>query len=249
MKNLKNIDKKKAIIFVLIAAVVIGGVGFGISYANHAKETKLIEEKKEQVKEKKELAKEKHELEDKMEEELANAKTEEEKQAIKEKYQSKIDKVQNKIEHVQTEINKTEDKIEQVQKPSKPSGGSSDTTKPESKPETKPETKPESKPEEKPSKPSKPTEPEKKKVWVVDKPAWDEVVDDKTKPIYEYKETYYIYFRDGTSKKYYDYDQWNYDCEYAPGVSSYEYGDYEEVLVGYEKKTIHHKEEGHWEYI
>ena len=35
---------------------------------------------------------------------------------------------------------------------------------------------------------------------------------------------------------------------YADNVASYGTGEDEQVLVGYEKKTIHHPEKGHWEY-
>ncbi len=35
----------------------------------------------------------------------------------------------------------------------------------------------------------------------------------------------------------------------GPLISSWGVGDYEQKLVGYKKKTIHHEEVGHWEYI
>ena len=112
------------------------------------------------------------------------------------------------------------------------------------KPDVKPIIKPENKPKPKPE-----IKPEKKKVWIVDQEAYDEVVDDTTKPIYEYRETWVIYFKDGTVKTYYNKQEWK-NTIYAnkKNVSSYADGEDEEILIGYEKRTIHHEEVGHWEW-
>ena len=136
-------------------------------------------------------------------------------------------------------ITETNKEVNAENKPAKNTAGNQ-LVKPEVKPTVKPESKP---------KPRTETKPEKKKVWILDQEAYDEIVDDTTKPIYEYRETWVIYFKDGTVKTYYNKQEWK-NAIYAnkKNVSSYTDGEDKEVLIGYKKKTLHHEEVGHWEW-
>ncbi len=88
-------------------------------------------------------------------------------------------------------------------------------------------------------------EPTQKKIWIVDKPAWTESI---SVPIYSSRPTWFIWFKDGSRKTYYDKDEWINDCKYAPDVSQWGRGKSETYISGYEEKIIEHPEEGHWEY-
>ena len=85
----------------------------------------------------------------------------------------------------------------------------------------------------------------KPKRWVVDTPAWNEEV---RQPVYV--NTWWIKFVDGTTKTYYNKNEWNNELDNATGnISSW--GNGERVpdpsgateVVGY----INHPEVGHWE--
>ena len=98
---------------------------------------------------------------------------------------------------------------------------------------------------------AKPAAPQKKKVWVVTKPAWDEQVPDYNLPIY--KEVYVCRFYNGAGQLIYTITDNSEDVnakykELAKTVNglSLEEG-YEDVPTGeYQTKTIHHEAEGEY---
>lgn len=98
---------------------------------------------------------------------------------------------------------------------------------------------------------SKPAVPQKKKVWVVTKPAWDEQVPDYNLPIY--KEVYVHRFYNSAGQLIYTItdnsenvkDKWK-ELTGTFGSVSIEQG-YEDVPTGeYQTKTIHHEAEGEY---
>ena len=178
------------------------------------------------------------------------------------KVESDISKKEEKFETAKKEeakkeeAKKDEPKKEESKKPandakpsvkpdSKPSQGGGTAVKPDTKPTPKPEAKPQPKPEVKPDTGKKPEQnnkpAEKPKEPVLVKPAWDEEVDDLDLPIYEEIDKWWIEFRDGTEKWYYDEDEW-YDA-YAdnPKAGSWGGPEVEYKLIGYHKKIIHHE--------
>lgn len=98
---------------------------------------------------------------------------------------------------------------------------------------------------------AKPAAPQKKKVWVVTKPAWDEQVPNYNLPIY--KEVYVCRFYNGAGQLIYTITDNSEDVnakykELAKTVNglSLEEG-YEDVPTGeYQTKTIHHEAEGEY---
>ena len=98
---------------------------------------------------------------------------------------------------------------------------------------------------------TKPAAPQKKKVWVVTKPAWDEQVPDYNLPIY--KKVYVCRFYNGAGQLIYtivdDSEDVNAKAEELAGTVkglSLEEG-YEDVPTGeYQTKTIHHEAEGEY---
>ena len=98
---------------------------------------------------------------------------------------------------------------------------------------------------------SKPAAPQKKKVWVVTKPAWDEQVPDYNLPIY--KEVYVCRFYNGAGQLIYTIVDNSEDVNAkakeltrtVKGLSLEE--GYEDVPTGeYQTKTIHHEAEGEY---
>ena len=98
---------------------------------------------------------------------------------------------------------------------------------------------------------TKPAAPQKKKVWVVTKPAWDEQVPDYNLPVY--KEVYVCRFYNGAGQLIYtiidNSEDVNAKAEELAGTVkglSLEEG-YEDVPTGeYQTKTIHHEAEGEY---
>lgn len=89
---------------------------------------------------------------------------------------------------------------------------------------------------------------QKNKIWVVDRKAYDEEVENLDKPVYEYVKYWFIRYDDGRFVKYYDEIQWDYITGSDPEAARWGGPEYEERIAGYEKEIIHHNEEGHWEY-
>ena len=240
MNKFKEMDKKKKITISVIAILIllIGSAIaiYGVS-ATKSDDGKAKVEKNVKLSEKEEN-KAKN-LESEMDEKLKNAKTEEEKEAIKKEYAEKIEKATDgkvtvsgngKVETTKPSGNNSSSSSSSgsssssVSKPSKPSGGSTGGST---------------------SKPSKPTEPEKKKVWVVDKPAWTETV---KVPVYASRPRWFINFGNGNIKYYYDKQEWVNDCKYADNVVQWGNADAEEYISHYVDEYVEHPEEGHWEY-
>lgn len=87
---------------------------------------------------------------------------------------------------------------------------------------------------------------EKTKVWIVDKPAWTETVQE---PIYSERDVWYASNADNSKQAtFYSYEE----CDrwldtVAEGMGGYQETT-EEYISGYNTKTINHPEQGHWEY-
>lgn len=237
MNKFKDMDKKKKITISVIAILIllIGSAIaiYGVS-ATKSDDGKAKVEKNVKLSEKEEN-KAKN-LESEMDEKLKNAKTEEEKEAIKKEYAEKIEKATDgkvtvsgngKVETTKPSGNNSSSSSSSgssgsTAKPSKPSGGST-------------------------AKPSKPTEPEKKKVWVVDKPAWTETV---KVPVYASRPRWFINFGNGNIQYYYDKQEWNNTILNDDEGKIIQYGnaDAERYISHYVDEYIEHPEEGHWEY-
>ena len=240
MNKFKEMDKKKKITISVIAILIllIGSAIaiYGVS-ATKSDDGKAKVEKNVKLSEKEEN-KAKN-LESEMDEKLKKAKTEKEKEAIKKEYAEKIEKATDgkvtvsgngKVETTKPSGNNSSSSSSSgssgsTTKPSKPSGGSTSGTT---------------------SKPSKPTEPEKKKVWVVDKPAWTETV---KVPVYASRPRWFINFGNGNIKYYYDEDEW-YRIATSASSGAVQWGDAdaEEYVSHYVDEYVEHPEEGHWEY-
>ena len=85
---------------------------------------------------------------------------------------------------------------------------------------------------------------EKKKVWIVDKPAWTEIVKE---PIYSTRDVFYASSWDNSEQAtFYSLEE----CQ--KWLSKFDGGGYqidtEEYISGYNTRTITHPEQGHWEY-
>lgn len=89
---------------------------------------------------------------------------------------------------------------------------------------------------------TKPTE--KKRVWVVDKPAWTET---KTYPNYATREIWWVHYNNGTEKTFYSEKEAFHEYEGNPNVGSWG-NSIENYIKDYYTETIEHPEEGHWEY-
>ncbi len=87
-------------------------------------------------------------------------------------------------------------------------------------------------------------------VWVVDIPAWDEEVDNLNLPIYEDIWCVRIVLKDNTHVNFYGGNAQNEANSWESSNSQLVHHIeqfWEQQLVGYHKKIIHHEEVGHWE--
>ena len=217
MNKLKENKKLFAIILIIsLIAILLGSYAI---YKNSSKtETAAKIEKSEK-------------LEKKAEKKLKEAKKSGDKEAI-----AKAEK----------ELKEAEEKTEEVKNKkstSSPSGNSSSSSTSKSTPSaTKPSTS-SSSGVTSTSKPS-PKPKEKQKVWIVDKPAWTETVQE---PIYSERDVWYASNWDNSkSAKFYSYEE----CK--AWLKTIDAGGYqettEEYISGYNTRTINHPEQGHWEY-
>lgn len=95
-----------------------------------------------------------------------------------------------------------------------------------------------------PSSPATPKPSEKKKVWVVDKAAWTETVQE---PIYATRTVFIASNWDNSqTKRFYSLTEAQAWLSTVDGGGYYE--EDEQYISGYNTKTINHPEEGHWEY-
>lgn len=249
MNNIKETirkNKKKAILIAAIILVFSAGITIYATMGNNQGS-----DKKEAVMTAKEQAKT-EKLEDEMKEKLKAAKTDEEKERIAKEYSEKIEDASNGKIDVKIDKSGKVSVTEQVfssasnasSKPSSTNKPSSSTSKLNS---SVGANKPSSSSSSSSSKPSssKPAAQEKKKVWVVDKPAWTETV---KKPVYAYRETWWINFGNGNIKTYYDKQEWRNAYLGNPDAVQWGNGEDEEYISHYETTYVEHPEEGHWEY-
>ena len=210
-------EKKKLFIIVLILSLIAILLGSYAIYKNSNKdETANKIEKSEK-------------LEKKAEKKLEEAKKSGDKEEIKK---------------AEKELKEAEEKTEEIKKDK--TGNSSkatnaSTNKPSSSTATKPSTNSSSgatstKPAPKPK--------EKKKVWIVDKPAWTETVKE---PIYSTRDVFYASSWDNSEQAtFYSLEE----CQ--KWLSKFDGGGYqidtEEYISGYNTRAINHPEQGHWEY-
>ena len=246
MNNIKETirkNKKKAILIAAIILVFSAGITIYAATGNNQGS-----DKKEAVMTAKEQEKT-EKLEDEMKEKLKAAKTDEEKERIAKEYSEKIEDASNGKIDVKIDKSGKVSVTEQVfssasnasSKPSSTNKPSSSTSKPNSSVDA---NKPSSSSSSKPSS-SKPAAQEKKKVWVVDKPAWTETV---KVPVYASRPRWFINFGNGNIKYYYDKQEWNDDCDNAPGVVQWGNAPSEQYIDHYVDEYVEHPEEGHWEY-
>ena len=169
-----------------------------------------------------------------------------EKKAEKKLKEAKKSGDKEAIAKAEKELKEAEEKTEEVKNKkstSSPSGNSSSSSTSKSTPSaTKPSTS-SSSGVTSTSKPS-PKPKEKQKVWIVDKPAWTETVQE---PIYSERDVWYASNADNSkSAKFYSYEE----CK--AWLKTIDVGGYqettEEYISGYNTRTINHPEQGHWEY-
>lgn len=233
-------DRKKKITIGIITLVVMllsaSAVIYGITKSDKDKAKDKDKATIELSEKEEEKAKD---LESEMDKKLKGAKTDEEKEAIKKEYAEKIESATDGKVTVSGN-----GKVETTKPSSKPSGGSSSSSSSGSSGSTAKPSKPSG---GSTAKPSKPTEPEKKKVWVVDKPAWTETV---KVPVYASRPRWFINFGNGNIQYYYDKQEWNNTILNDDEGKIIQYGnaDAERYISHYVDEYVEHPEEGHWEY-
>ena len=219
MNKIKNNKKLFAIILIIsLLAVLLGSYAI---YKNSSKtETAAKIEKSEKL-EKKAEKKLKEAKKSGNKEEIAKAEKE-----LKEA-EEKTEEVKNKKSTSSPSANSSSSSTSKsTPTASKPSTNSSSGTTSSSKPSPKPK--------------------EKKKVWIVDKPAWTETVQE---PIYSERNVWYASNADNSKQAtFYSYEE----CDrwldtVAEGMGGYQKTT-EDYISGYNTRTINHPEEGHYEY-
>ena len=171
-----------------------------------------------------------------------------EKKAEKKLEEAKKSGDKEEIAKAEKELKEAEEKTEEVKNKkstSSPSASSSSasSSKPSSEAVAKPSTSSSSGAIS--TKPA-PRQKEKTKVWIVDKPAWTETVQE---PIYSERNVWYASNADNSKQAtFYSYEE----CDrwldtVAEGMGGYQKTT-EDYISGYNTKTIRHPEEGHWEY-
>lgn len=168
-----------------------------------------------------------------------------EKKAEKKLKEARMSGDKEEIAKAEKELKEAEEKTEEVK--SKKSDSSSSASS--SNASTSKSTPTASKPSTSSSSAAASTKPspkpkEKKQVWVVDKPAWTETVQE---PIYSERDVWYASNADNSkSAKFYSYE------ECVAWLKTIDLGGYqettEEYISGYNTRTINHPEQGHWEY-
>ena len=166
-----------------------------------------------------------------------------EKKAEKKLKEAKKSGDKEEIAKAEKELKEAEEKTEEVKKSASSSSANSSNSN------TSKATSTASKPSTSSSSGAANTNPspkpkEKQKVWVVDKPAWTETVQE---PIYSERDVWYASNADNSkSAKFYSYE------ECVAWLKTIDLGGYqettEEYISGYNTRTINHPEQGHWEY-
>ena len=169
-----------------------------------------------------------------------------EKKAEKKLKEAKKSGDKEEIAKAEKELKKAEEKTKEVKKTASsssansPNASTSKSTPTASKPSTSSSSgaTSTSKPNPKPK--------EKTKVWIVDKPAWTETVQE---PIYSERNVWYASNADNSKQAtFYSYEE----CDrwldtVAEGMGGYQKTT-EDYISGYNTRTINHPEQGHWEY-
>lgn len=225
MNKIKG-NKKLFVVIVIISLLAILLGSYAIYKNSNKEETTSKIEKSEK-------------FEKKAEKKLKEAKKSGDKEEI-----AKAEKELKEAEQKTEEIKK--DKTGNSSKANTPSASSSNanTSKSSSSTASKPSTSSSSgatstsKPTPKPK--------EKQKVWIVDKPAWTETVQE---PIYSERNVWYASNADNSkSAKLYSLEECNnWLTTVGEGMGGYQKTT-EEYISGYNPKTITHPEQGHWEY-
>ena len=148
-----------------------------------------------------------------------------EKKAEKKLKEAKKSGGKEEIAKAEKELKEVEEKTEEVKNTA--SSSTANTSKSSSSTASKPSPKPK----------------EKKQVWVVDKPAWTETVQE---PIYSTRTYWVVQTQDGSKTKCYS----EYEAQVLCAETDYSsyYEDTEQYISGYNTKTINHPEQGHPEY-
>ena len=211
-------EKKKLFIIVLILSLIAILLGSYAIYKNNSKdETANKIEKSEK-------------LEKKAEKKLKEAKKSGDKEEI-----AKAEK----------ELKEAEEKTEEVKNKKSTSSSSASSSNASTSKSTSTASKPSTSSSSGATSTSKPAPKpkEKTKVWIVDKPAWTETVQE---PIYSTRTYWVVQTQDGSKTKCYS----EYEAQVLCAETDYSsyYEDTEQYISGYNTKTINHPEQGHWEY-
>lgn len=214
-------EKKKLFIIVLILSLIAILLG---SYAIYKKNSKDETANKIEKSEK---------LEKKAEKKLEEAKRSGDKE---------------KIVKAEKELKEAEEKTEEVKNKkstNSPSANSSNASTSKSTPTASKPSTSSSSGATSTSKPA-PKPKEKKQVWIVDKPAWTETVQE---PIYSERNVWYASNWDNSkSAKFYSLEECNnWLTTVGEGMGGYQKTT-EQYISGYNTRTINHPEQGHWEY-
>lgn len=222
MLELIKKNKKKTIYLVVGLLLIFGGIAYIIIGNNGGDEPKTSKTQKVEKAEKAEKTAKSEKVVDKI--------------TSKNTDLSKVTKVEGRLKDKTT--GKAVKGVKLVGKPSK-SGNSEITAKSGNTGNTVKPSVPSSQ-----STPSTPKPKEKQKVWIVDKPAWTETVQE---PIYSTRDVFYASSWDNSEQAtFYSLEE----CQ--KWLSKFDGGGYsisnEQYISGYNTKTINHPEQGHWEY-
>lgn len=224
MNKLK--ENKKLFVIILIISLIAILLGSYAIYKNNSKdETASKIEKSEK-------------LEKKAEKKLKEAKKSGDKEEIA-KAEKELKEAEEKTEEIKKDKTGNSSKAN-----SQPASSSSASTSKSTPTASKPSTSSSSgatstsKPAPKPK--------EKTKVWIVDKPAWTETVQE---PIYSERNVWYASNWDNSkSAKFYSLEECNnWLTTVGEGMGGYQKTT-EQYISGYNTKTINHPEQGHYEY-
>ena len=217
MLKIMKENKKKAISLIIGLLLIFGGILYIVVSNSDAKEDNNIKVSANSIKE---LRKDKQDAKV----ELEKAKESGNKAEIA-KAEKKLESIEKKEAKVVSNSGNSSNGGNAVKK-----GNTGNTTKPSVKPSA-------------PSTPSTPKPKEKQKVWIVDKAAWTETVQE---PIYSTRTYWVVQTQDGSKTKCYS----EYEAQVLCAETDYSsyYEDTEQYISGYNTKTINHPEQGHWEY-
>lgn len=171
-----------------------------------------------------------------------------EKKAEKKLKEAKKSGDKEEIAKAEKELKEAEEKTEEVKNKKSTSSSSASSSNASTSKSTPTASKPSTSSSSGATSTSKPAPKpkEKKQVWIVDKPAWTETVQE---PIYSERNVWYASNWDNSkSAKFYSLEECNnWLTTVGEGMGGYQKTT-EQYISGYNTRTINHPEQGHWEY-